>query len=181
MKHFSEKPYSEVSLNKIIEDAGTGKNYFYSRYNSKKGLYTALIQYLSDLKLEIMKEMGHNISNDLFETLNDVVTIQIKLKEVDPRILKFGSMALSKSNQEVLGEIKEHRYDQFRDYVYSSLEAKQRENEVRTDISLDVLTNYFLKSYIAISEELVLEVHDEKDIKDYIKLLLDSFKVQGGN
>ncbi len=176
LEHFSKKPYSDVSVNEIIKDAGTGKNYFYSRYENKKGLYIALIDWLSDLKLEIMKDLGHSINTDLFEALDNVVAIQLKLKEVDPKILEFGAMALSKSNQEILGAVKENKEDMFREYVYGSLKKKQEEGIVRTDISLEVLTNYFMKAYIAISGELVLESHDEQDIKDYIRLLLDSFK-----
>ncbi len=101
---------------------------------------------------------------------------KMKLKEVDPRILEFGSMALSRSNQEILGAVKDTRHEEFKVYVYNSLKRKQEEGIVRTDISLEVLTNYFMKAYVAISGELVLEAHDEKDIKDYIRLLLDSFK-----
>ena len=66
-REFSAKPYNEVSINKIIQDAGIPRGSFYMYFQDKEELFHYLLEDIQAQVVRVFSELLHKNAGDLFQ------------------------------------------------------------------------------------------------------------------
>ena len=72
-KEFSLYNFNDVSINRIIKEAGISRGSFYMYFEDKKDLYFYLLEQYSEILIDNMKEDLINNKGDLFKMFQDNV------------------------------------------------------------------------------------------------------------
>ena len=64
---FSAKPFNEVSINKIIQDAGIPRGSFYMYFQDKEELFHYLLEDIQAQVVRVFSELLHKNAGDLFQ------------------------------------------------------------------------------------------------------------------
>jgi len=72
-KEFSFNNFNDVSINRIIKEAGISRGSFYMYFEDKKDLYFYLLEQYSEILIDNMKEDLINNKGDLFKMFQDNV------------------------------------------------------------------------------------------------------------
>lgn len=100
-KVFARNGYQKASTNEIVKEAKISKGLLFHYFNSKKDLYLALYQYLSDMFSEKIYEQVDWKERDIFVTIRQVSLIKFELFKRYPDLINFLNSAYHEESPEV--------------------------------------------------------------------------------
>ena len=100
-KVFARNGYQKASTNEIVKEAKISKGLLFHYFNSKKDLYLALYQYLSDMFSEKIYEQVDWKERDIFVTIRQVSLIKFELFKRYPDLINFLNSAFHEESPEV--------------------------------------------------------------------------------
>ena len=89
VREFTERPYNEASINRIVREAGIPRGSFYMYFRDKEDLFHYLMEESINEMLMVFEEVLHSQGGDIFVNRNDGLQKGGLLEFLDPdRILK---------------------------------------------------------------------------------------------
>jgi AcrR family transcriptional regulator len=151
LEEFSKNSFESASLSRIVEKAGIAKGSMYQYFENKEELYSYLVQYASEQKLNFINETLKSGQSGFFKVYKDVIFAAARydlsfplhssfLYKVgrDPRDPGFAKQIMESS----------------RAFIKGLLDEAYRGGELREDVNLDFAA--FIVSYVSV------------DVGDYI-------------
>ena len=92
-QEFTERPYNEASINKIIQAAGIPRGSFYMYFRDKEDLFRYLIQESVDALLLAFEEILRSCGGDVFAALPETYDYLRSHREWDRSLGGMGMMA----------------------------------------------------------------------------------------
>ena len=92
-QEFTERPYNEASINKIIQAAGIPRGSFYMYFRDKENLFRYLIQESVDALLLAFEEILRSCGGDIFAALPETYDYLRSHREWDRSLGGMGMMA----------------------------------------------------------------------------------------
>lgn len=105
LKEFAENGYEKASTNEIIKEAEISKGSLFSYFNSKKGLYLFLLDYIAEMIEKIYAEVDLN-ETDFFERARQMGLVKYKIYKKVPKAFNFIKSLTHEDAAEVKFEIK---------------------------------------------------------------------------
>jgi len=127
---FSEKSFSDASLNEILKKAGMSKGSFYHHFGDKFGLYLAMMDLIVQKKLSFfypLLQQGIDFS-DFFETLKAVMRATLEFMMADERMHHLSIRFMDeeeKFRKRFYGFFVNDYTQNFNEYVYQAVQSGQ--------------------------------------------------------
>lgn len=104
LKEFARNGYEKASTNEIIKEAEISKGSLFNYFNSKKGLYLFLLDYVVEVIDKIYDEVDWN-ETELFERMRQIGLIKFKIMKQYPQAFDFLKNVPNENAPEVKSEI----------------------------------------------------------------------------
>ncbi|MFZ3580408.1 TetR/AcrR family transcriptional regulator, partial [Virgibacillus sp. DJP39] len=119
-KVFAENGYLNASTNEIVKEAKISKGLLFHYFKSKKHLYLALFEKLSDMFTERIYERIDWKEKDILQMIRQVTLIKFEFLTVYPEMINFLNRAYGEDSPEVVDDIKDKR-EKLTEDVFSKL------------------------------------------------------------
>lgn len=104
LKEFAQNGYERASTNAITKEAEISKGSLFNYFNSKKGLYLFLLDYVVEVIEKIYAEVDWNVT-DIFERMKAIGLAKFKVYGKYPHTFNFLKTAAHEDAAEVKSEI----------------------------------------------------------------------------
>jgi AcrR family transcriptional regulator len=144
LDEFSNHPFKQASVNRIVKNAGIAKGSFYQYFKDKKDLYKYLIDEIYKKKITYLTPtMKNPFDMNFFDLLRDIYASGLKFAKDNPQLAKIGYHMLRDSGQEVFNEVIDEKKGEGIQIYKQILELGIKRGDIRSDINLD-MSAYFL-------------------------------------
>lgn len=144
LDEFSNHPFKQASVNRIVKNAGIAKGSFYQYFKDKKDLYKYLIDEIYKKKITYLTPtMKNPYDMNFFDLLRDIYASGLKFAKDNPQLAKIGYHMLRDSGQEVFNEVIDEKKGEGIQIYKQILELGIKRGDIRSDINLD-MSAYFL-------------------------------------
>ncbi|MGB9839645.1 TetR/AcrR family transcriptional regulator [Thermovenabulum sp.] len=150
---FSEHPYKEASVNRIVEKAGIAKGSFYQYFEDKKDLYKYIIEISAQQKLMYMQHIMKDFEKlNIFQLIRELYIAGIKYAKDNPKPFSIGVRFLKEKDSELFDEIMEDSRKKSGDFFKHLLIKGIEKGEVDPAIDVDLVSMLITSLSIDISE-----------------------------
>lgn len=154
---FAEWPFSQASVNRIVERAGISKGSFYQYFSSKEDLFVYLTQVIGEQKKQVLdatiREVG---AEDLFSTLRALYLGGLRFAARHPEYAAIGRNMLQEKDSPVYQRLLAEGRETMLGWFQSMLDAEVAAGRVRPDVD-----THFAAYLIAALSSHVSEYYDE--------------------
>ncbi|WP_096190176.1 TetR/AcrR family transcriptional regulator [Evansella halocellulosilytica] len=184
MNEFSKKGYKLASTNEIVKEASIGKGRLFHYFNSKKELYSFLLEQANDIIEEILAEIDLT-ETDFFERINQLGEIKYNIYKKHPDLFQF----LQAFNQEDDPEVKED-LEKMKESTLATGFERMYENidfsKFRDDIDLEKTINIINWTMLSFGEKQITSIDTIEDFgkeqmnewKEYLEIMKRCFYKQ---
>ena len=187
LEEFANHKYQDVSVDRIVDQAGISKGSFYQYFDDKTDSYLYLLQLAMDEKISFMSSFPPpNQDADLFEVLRSMIEAGINFQFSNPRLGKLGYRATMDDvplPEETRSLISQSGSGYFRTMIQSGIEEGAIAPEIDPELGAFILNTIFtnlgvfvLDRYQLDSEQLMEKgagLFSRSDIKGTIHQTLD--------
>jgi TetR/AcrR family transcriptional regulator len=168
VEEFSERPYNEASISRIVARAGIAKGSFYQYFENKLELYRWLVLgVVLQEKIEFMRAHPAPSGGGFFKELEHMHLTGLKFGLAFPRLSRVASWVFHASpNDPLLGELRAELRSRVSANHRRILEQGQQAGDVRKDIDLDAATDFL----VAVNQNAVSFALERKLGVDLIEL-----------
>ena len=182
LEEFANANYQDVSVDRIVDQAGISKGSFYQYFDDKRDSYLYLLQLVMDEKISFMSSFpSPNQDADLFEVLRSMIEAGINFQFSNPRLGKLGYRATMDDvplPEETRSLISQSGSEYFRTLIKSGIKEGAIAPEIDPEVGAFILNTifanlgvYILDRYQLDSEQLMEKgagLFSRSDIKDTI-------------
>jgi TetR/AcrR family transcriptional regulator len=186
-KIFAKNGYQYASTNEIVKEAKISKGLLFHYFSSKKELYLALYQYLSDMFSEKIYEKFDWEERDIFITIRQVSLIKFELFKQYPDLINFLNSVFHEESPEVKEEIKKRQEELIGssfNKLFSDIDVSRFKDGIDPVKAIEVIywtfEGYANRQQAKVKEKSISvdEIDQEEilaEIDSYIDLLKESF------
>ena len=170
---FSQRRFTEASINQIVKNSGISRGSFYQYFKNKEDLYLFVLKQIGKAKLDTISRIGElNSDADFFEGFMYMFRSVMEWRRTKPRYYKIG-MLMETDDSHFITELRKtlpEGFDMIRDIIRRDMEL----GRIRPDIDpvlvveiLYTLNMYILLQYFKADSEDELE----KKVSEIISIL----------
>jgi len=89
LRHFANRGYAGTSVQDIVDEAGVAKPMLYYYFESKEGLYQALIDHAHDERYRVMREAAESADGALERKLEAILTALFKFMPKNREVVRL--------------------------------------------------------------------------------------------
>ncbi|RMF47230.1 MAG: TetR/AcrR family transcriptional regulator [Anaerolineae bacterium] len=173
---FAAWPFSQASVNRIVERAGISKGSFYQYFSGKEDLFVYLSQVIGEQKKLVLNTTVQEVgSDDLFSTLRALYLGGLRFAAQHPDYAAIGRNMLKEKDSPVYQRLLAEGRETMLGWFQSMLDEAVAAGRVRPDVNTH-FTAYLIAALSAhVSEyydEFVGEVFNERML-DMVDALID--------
>ena len=157
LKEFALRNYNEVSLSKIIKKLGLAKGSFYRYFESKKDLYTYLIEYAKKLNVGLYEKTLKDPGDDIFSAWSRFYFQAAQLDNAYPAFGGFGYKVAQERNNIVLGNVALKSKMRGIEILRELFEEQQKRGNIREDLDIDQMIYTLMQVQEGVMDYLVLK------------------------
>lgn len=179
VEEFSKYDYNEVTVSKIVKEAGIPKGSFYQYFEDKFDLFKYIILLVGEKKkvyfADVFLEMNQK---GFFELLNDMYKAGLRFACDNPKYSNIGTLLVKSSDSGLLNRIYEGVGGQIDDFLGPFIQKAIDKGELRDDIDISFL-NYIFGQLNMIFADYFFNVKGGSDINAYVEeidVMLELFK-----
>jgi AcrR family transcriptional regulator len=185
MKVFAEKGYKNTSTDEIVNEAGISKGALFHYFNSKKGLFIYLYNYVMDILLNEMIVKFNFEEKDFFARIKQGSMLKLEIMKKYPEMFNFTLAAYMEKSNEVKDELNNSYNELFaksQAFLYEGVDFTgfKAGLEIKRVIEIVIWTMEGLSNRELakiknrpFKEENFIQMLDEADV--YLKMLKDMF------
>lgn len=168
LKEFALRDYNEVSLSKIIEKLGLAKGSFYRYFDSKKDLYSYLIEYAKELNVGLFEKTLQDPGDDILDAWIRFYSEAAKLDNEYPVFGGFGYKVSLERDNVVLGNVALKSKIKGIEVFREIFTEQQKRGNIRKDLDVDQMIYVLLQiqegvmDYLAIKYKVDFKKNVEK-------------------
>ena len=168
LKEFALRDYNEVSLSKIIEKLGLAKGSFYRYFESKKDLYSYLIEYAKELNVGLFEKTLQDPGDDILDAWIRFYSEAAKLDNEYPVFGGFGYKVSLERDNVVLGNVALKSKIKGIEVFREIFTEQQKRGNIRKDLDVDQMIYVLLQiqegvmDYLAIKYKVDFKKNVEK-------------------
>ncbi len=153
VQEFSNRRFSEASINQIIKTAGISRGSFYQYFNDKEDIYLYMLAEIGKEKLEVISRAGAvNPDADFFESYLQMIKVVLEWGKTKPDYNRVG-MLMEMDESEFIAKLREMSVKGFTIFR-SMIERDQQRGLIKPEIDADlivemlyILMTHSLKDY----------------------------------
>ena len=176
---FSEYPFDQASINRIVAESGIAKGSFYQYFEDKKDLFLYVIQLIAEEEIDyISPGMINPDENDIFTLIRELFLSEIQFANEHPRYAAIRSKLFANKEASIYKEAKADNLPSSYAIIEMLLEKAIARGEVRAVFEINLLTRVIASMSVAVVEYysgFFSETIDESMIK-VVDSLLDLLK-----
>jgi AcrR family transcriptional regulator len=139
IEEFTEHPYAQASLSRIVARAGIAKGSIYQYFDDKLDLYRWLLtREVAHRKQEHLATAVPPTSGDLFDRLGAMYLIGLRFMLSHPRLARLGARALEPSGDPGADRVHEELRRIGLDGVRAMIEGARGRGEVAASVDIDL-------------------------------------------
>jgi AcrR family transcriptional regulator len=139
VEEFTEHPYAQASLSRIVARAGIAKGSIYQYFDDKLDLYRWLLTHeVGRRKQEHLADAVPPSMGDLFDRLGAMYLVGIRFLLAHPRIARLGTRALEPSGDPEADRVNEELRRMGLDGVRAMLADARGRGEISTAVDIDL-------------------------------------------
>jgi AcrR family transcriptional regulator len=176
---FSKYDYNEVTVSKIVKEAGIPKGSFYQYFEDKFDLFFHIITLVGETKKSYFMPMFANMGQaSFFDSLSEMYKAGIKFSMEHPKEANIGSLLLKSSDKTLLKRIYGDMEGQVEGFLGPFLQTAIDSGELRDDIDTSFLS-YIFGQFNMVFADYFFNIKGGSDFSVYAKdidVMLDLFK-----
>jgi AcrR family transcriptional regulator len=150
---FSEHPYRQASVNRIVEKSGIAKGSFYQYFKDKKDLYKFIIKISSEQKLEYLQHILKDMEKlNFFQLIRELYIAGIQFAKENPELFSIGARFIKEKDNELFDEIMEDSREKSQEFLKYILIKGMEKGEVDSAVDADLVAMLITSLSINISE-----------------------------
>ena len=166
---FTTHPFSQASVNRIVERAGISKGSFYQYFINKEDLFVHLVNVISEQKMGVLEKTIHEEeANDLFSVLRALYLGGLRFADQYPDYAAIGRNLLKEKDSPIYQRLvaggTQNAIEYFRPMV---------ENAIQEGLLRKNLDPHFVSYLIATLTTHITEYYDEFIDSSFDKRMLD--------
>lgn len=166
---FARRGFEQASTNQIVKAAGIGKGMLFYYFNSKKELYTYLIDYCMDMTEQYLNRVNL-AERDMITKLKQVALLKAEFLAANPAAMDFLASVLFENSEEIDPNLK-LRIQNFEEKGYSMIFENMDYSLIRKDIDPAKAVDLIRWAIHGYGEEMKLRFQgQELDSQDYGRL-----------
>jgi len=183
---FSEHPYEEASISRVVKNAGIAKGSFYQYFEDKMDMYLYIIQLIADMKLKYLEKIEVKLENvDFFEYFRGLYYGGFRFANSHPKISKIGMFLMRSNSDELKRTVVETNYQLAIEFYTKLIERGISEGAIRSDINKELLANLFIHMPTNVVDFFFKKYesgsYNDKELKEMIEEMIDILKYGIGN
>lgn len=179
IEEFSKYAYNEVTVSKIVKEAGIPKGSFYQYFEDKFDLFYHIIQKVGEMKKNYFIPALVNMNNNtFFESLGLMYKAGIQFAMENPKEANIGTLFLKNSDKTLQDKIYGDMTDQVNDFFGPFIQTAIDKGELRDDIDVSFLS-YIFGQFNMVFADYFFNVKGGSDLNTYVKdidVMLELFK-----
>jgi len=176
---FSKYDYNEVTVSKIVKEAGIPKGSFYQYFEDKFDLFLHIIVLVGEMKKSYFLPMFAKMADQtFFESLGDMYKAGIKFLMENPKHANIGTLLMKSSDKTLIDRIYGDMGGQVDNFLGPFLKEAIEKGEIRDDIDISFLT-YIFGQFNMVFADYFFNVKGSSNFEEYVKdidVMLDLFK-----
>ncbi|HAE60803.1 MAG TPA: TetR/AcrR family transcriptional regulator [Eubacteriaceae bacterium] len=179
LDEFSNHPFKQASVNRIVKNAGIAKGSFYQYFKDKKDLYKYLIDEIYKKKITYLTPtMKNPFDMNFFDLLRDIYASGLKFAKDNPQLAKIGYHMLRDSGQEVFNEVIDEKKGEGIQIYKQILELGIKRGDIRSDINLDMSAYFLFQLGNSLSNDFIefFDTGEEKQVFNLVEGMIEMLK-----
>lgn len=179
LDEFSNHPFKQASVNRIVKNAGIAKGSFYQYFKDKKDLYKYLIDEIYKKKITYLTPtMKNPFDMNFFDLLRDIYASGLKFAKDNPQLAKIGYHMLRDSGQEVFNEIIDEKKGEGIQIYKQILELGIKRGDIRSDINLDMSAYFLFQLGNSLSNDFIefFDTGEENQVFNLVEGMIEMLK-----
>lgn len=179
LDEFSNHPFKQASVNRIVKNAGIAKGSFYQYFKDKKDLYKYLIDEIYKKKITYLTPtMKNPFDVNFFDLLRDIYASGLKFAKDNPQLAKIGYHMLRDSGQEVFNEVIDEKKGEGIQIYKQILELGIKRGDIRSDINLDMSAYFLFQLGNSLSNDFIefFDTGEEKQVFNLVEGMIEMLK-----
>lgn len=173
LEEFYQKGYEGASTNRITKEAGVSKGILFHYFSDKRSLYLTLVDECMNHYYRTLNSNLTDLSDDLFEALEQLSKIKINLFKSDPMMYGFISHAFMAMPEELKSELELKQRRMQTDSV-PLLASRIDRSRFRSGIKPEEAIEFVLLSLEALITKRLSKLHEEKLNGNEIAVVMDT-------
>ncbi|MCB9231017.1 MAG: TetR/AcrR family transcriptional regulator [Bacteroidia bacterium] len=167
MEEFALNDYQSASLSNIVKKLELAKGSFYRYFESKRSLYSFLLDYCVQLRIENDRQLIQDPPNDFFELILLHFKAKVQFDRNHPLASAFLYNVLNEKNSEELGNIRFIRKQKALEITGKIVVQFVASGQIRKDIDPEIIAWNVINTQISILD--FLEHKFQLDLRSKIK------------
>ncbi len=161
---FSEFPFSQASINRIIKQANISRGSFYQYFNDKEDCYLELLNVIANEKMILFKDVVQlDESASLFDHYMHMMK-QVKIwMEKQPKYYKIGFL-MERDNDEFIKKLNEQN-PSLMNYFIHLIKKDIERGIIKSNVDPQLLSD----ALIAINSNIIIDYFHKKDYEGMIQ------------
>jgi AcrR family transcriptional regulator len=179
LDEFSNHPFKQASVNRIVKNAGIAKGSFYQYFKDKKDLYKYLIDEIYKKKITYLTPtMKNPFDMNFFDLLRDIYASGLKFAKDNPQLAKIGYHMLRDSGQEVFNEVIDEKKGEGIQIYKQILELGIKRGDIRSDINLDMSAYFLFQLGNSLSNDFIefFDTGEENQVFNLVEGMIEMLK-----
>ncbi len=157
LREFALCSYNEVSLSKIIAKLGLAKGSFYRYFESKRDLYSYLIEYARELNAGLFEKTLQEPGDDILDAWSRFYFQAAKLDNEYPVFGGFGYKVSQERDNVVLGDVALKSKMTGLEVLRGIFEEQQKKGNIREDLDVDQMIYTLLQVQEGVMDYLAIK------------------------
>lgn len=167
IEEFSNHPFKQASINRVVEQAGIAKGSFYQYFQDKKDLYKYLMEDIFQKKMAYLTPAMNNPSElDCFTLIRELFRSGVCFAKENPKLARMGQHLLIDSEKDTYHEIMEEKKGEGIQIYRRILERGVEKGDVMENVNLDIAAYLLYQLANSISNDF-MEIFN-KDGEEYL-------------
>lgn len=171
--------YNDVTVSKIVKDAGIAKGSFYQYFEDKFDLFKYIIDIAGEKKKSYFLPVFSTLADDdFFELLSKIYKAGLKFAVENKKLAEIGTKLVRSTDKTVFNRIYNDMHSQVDDFIGPLLDEAIEKGEIRPDLDRSFLS-YFFGQYHMILADYYFNAKRHEGLDDYldmVDIMLDLFK-----
>lgn len=187
-REFAVKGYQGCSIQTIADESDVAKGSMYQYFENKKELFFYILDLAGQKKAEVIAEIMKDKSNlPFFELLEVMFIAGIRFAVQHPELYRIYQDIQEKAPEEIRKEFNDRTNALGLQYYHSFLSAAANRNEIRNDLSMDLMVYVFCTfarsfgDYLVENKSLDSEEKYVNHIRQFLEILKNGIKPHEGD